>query len=198
MIHCLCIWLQCLAFYLECYCFQTTAEHIPGILNTAADVILRNNISLFQSPVSQIHPITLPQTIVDLIVINRPDWGSQRWTHWFTSSLIKDSPLPKSRMVSAPALLPPAQHRSPIPTEHSQTAFAADLSQPVSAGTVIMPLDSIKYELACLTLAILFLPKLSYRIAGNFCIFRILHPLYENKNCKNLNVQKNFPFARDL
>ena len=28
--------------------------------------------------------------------------------------------------------------------------------------------------------------KFSY--GANFCIFRMLHPLYENKNCENLNV----------
>ena len=92
--------LRCLAFYLAYYRFQITAEHIPGILNTAADAISRNNISLFQSLVPQTHPVALPRTIVDLIVNNRPDWGSQRWTHLFTSSLIKDSPLPLRQSIS--------------------------------------------------------------------------------------------------
>ena len=30
---------------------------------------------------------------------------------------------------------------------------------------------------------------------ANFRIFRMLHPLYENKNCENLNVRNCFPFA---
>ena len=72
--------LRCLAFYSAYYRFQITTEHIPGILNTAADALSRNNISLFQSLVPQIQPVAIPQTAVDLIVINRPDWGSQAWT----------------------------------------------------------------------------------------------------------------------
>ena len=92
--------LRCLVFYSAYYRFQITAEHIPGILNTAADAISRNNISLFQSLVPQTPPVALPQTMVDLIVNNRPDWGSNRWTHLFTSSLIKDSPLPQEQSTS--------------------------------------------------------------------------------------------------
>ena len=92
--------LRCLVFYSAYYRFQITAEHIPGILNTAADAISRNNISLFQSLVPQTPPVALPQTMVDLIVNNRPDWGSHRWTHLFTSSLIKDSPLPQKQSTS--------------------------------------------------------------------------------------------------
>ena len=43
----------------------------------------------------------------------------------------------------------------------------------------------------------------SYRIAGNFLygakfrIFRMLYPLYKNKNCENLSMQKDFPLVRD-
>ena len=32
--------------------------------------------------------------------------------------------------------------------------------------------------------------KFSY--GANFRIFRMLHPLYENKNCENLNVRNRF------
>jgi hypothetical protein len=89
--------LRCLAFYSAYYRFQITAEHIPGVLNTAADAISRNNMSLFHSFVPQTQPVPLPQAVVDLIVSNRPDWGSQHWTHLFTSSLIKDCPQPQER-----------------------------------------------------------------------------------------------------
>ena len=36
--------------------------------------------------------------------------------------------------------------------------------------------------------------KFSY--GANFRIFRMLHPLYENKNCENLNVRKIFSLSR--
>ena len=135
--------LRCLAFYLAYYRFQITAEHIPGILNTvAADAISRKNISLFQSLAPQTHPVALPQImIVDLIVNNRPDWGScaQQWTHLFTSSLIRDSPLPQKQSTSLDGVCGFCHQFdiTPLPlTEHSQTIFAAYLSQSVSARIV--------------------------------------------------------------
>ena len=84
--------LRCLAFYAAYYRFQLTAAHIPGVLNTAADALSRNNISLFHSLVPQSQQVSLPQAAVDLIVNSRPDWGSQAWTHLFTHSLTRESP----------------------------------------------------------------------------------------------------------
>jgi hypothetical protein len=84
--------LRCLAFYAAYYRFQITAAHIPGILNTAADALSRNNISLFHSLVPQSQQVSPPQAAVDLIVTGRPDWGSQAWTHLFKHSLIRESP----------------------------------------------------------------------------------------------------------
>ena len=84
--------LRCLAFYAAYYSFQITAEHIPGILNTAADAISRNNLSLFHYLIPQSQQVLLPHTVMDLVVNSRPDWGSQAWTHLFTRSLTRDYP----------------------------------------------------------------------------------------------------------
>ena len=86
--------LHCLILYSAFYRFQFIAEHIPGVLNTAADALSLNNISLFYSLVPQSRPVPLPPVVVDLIVNTRPDWGSQAWTTLFTSSLIRESPHP--------------------------------------------------------------------------------------------------------
>ena len=40
--------------------------------------------------------------------------------------------------------------------------------------------------------------RFMYRIAGNFRIFRTLHPLYKNKNCEILNMRKFISFVSDL
>ena len=69
--------LHCLAFYAAYYNFQITAEHIPGILNTAADALSCNNLSLFHSLVPQSQQVSLPQTVIDLVVNSRPDWGNK-------------------------------------------------------------------------------------------------------------------------
>lgn len=92
--------MRCLAFYSAFYRFQFIAEHIPGIHNTAADAISRNNLLLFYSLVPQSRQVSLPPAVVDLIVNTRPDWGSQAWTTLFTSSLIRESPHPPEQFTS--------------------------------------------------------------------------------------------------
>ena len=82
--------LRCLAFYAAFYGFQITSDHIPGVLNTAADALSRDNLPLFHSLVSQAQQVFPPQAVLDLVINLRPDWGSQAWIHLFTRSLIKD------------------------------------------------------------------------------------------------------------
>ena len=89
--------LRCLAFYSAYYCFQISVEHIPGVLNTAADAISRNNMSLFHSLVPQIQPVALPRAVVDFIV--------ERGIPSHKSSL----------PVRLATLLSPVRHHSPTP-----------------------------------------------------------------------------------
>ena len=56
--------LRCLTFYAAYYKFEVRAAHVPGVLNTAADAISRNNISLFLSLVPQSQQISIPDIIV--------------------------------------------------------------------------------------------------------------------------------------
>ena len=84
--------LRCLAFYAAFYSFQFTSEHIPGIMNTAADALSRNNLPLFHSLVPQGQQVSPSQEVLDLVINLRPDWGSQAWLHLFTHSLTKDYP----------------------------------------------------------------------------------------------------------
>ena len=85
--------IRCLVFYPAFYGFQITSNHIPGVLNTAADALSRNNLSLFHSLVSQGPRAYPPQAVMDLLINLRPDWGSQASLRLFTLSLIKDYPL---------------------------------------------------------------------------------------------------------
>ena len=77
----------CIAFMRPIIAFRLP-EHIPGMLNTAADALSRDNLSLFHSLVPQSQQVSLPQAVLDLLVNNWPDWDSQAWTHLFTCSLI--------------------------------------------------------------------------------------------------------------
>ena len=79
--------LRCLAFYAAYFRFQFYATHVPGALNTAADALSRNNMSLFTSLVPQGQQLCVPAVVLDLLVHVRPDWGSNSWTSFFTRSL---------------------------------------------------------------------------------------------------------------
>lgn len=81
--------LRCLVFYAATYSFDFVAEHIPGIHNTAADALSRNNLILFSSLPPQIPGVSIPQAVLDLLVVSRPDWGSQAWTVLFKNSLTR-------------------------------------------------------------------------------------------------------------
>ena len=86
--------LRCLAFYAALHHFHFTAEHIPGVLNTAADAISRNNSALFSSLHPQIPRVAVPLSILELLVIRIPDWGSNDWTLRFKRSLARESHKP--------------------------------------------------------------------------------------------------------
>lgn len=82
--------LRCFIFYAAVYHFTFMAEHIAGIYNTAADAISRNNLTLFSSLVPQVQQTPVPQAVLQLLVDQRPDWGSSTWTTLFATSLPRE------------------------------------------------------------------------------------------------------------
>lgn len=79
--------LRCFAFYRAYFRFHFSVEHIPGILNTAADALSRNNLAVAFPFISQIPQFHVPKPLHQLLISTRPDWGSPAWTQLFTSSL---------------------------------------------------------------------------------------------------------------
>lgn len=79
--------LRCFSFFAAYHSFHFSARHIPGELNTAADALSRNNMSLFFSLVPQTPQCTIPTSLFSLLVATRPDWGSPTWTQLFATSL---------------------------------------------------------------------------------------------------------------
>jgi hypothetical protein len=84
--------LRCLSFYAAYFRFQFYATHLPGVHNTAADALSRDNMLLFASLVPQGQQVLIPLVTLDLLLHNRPDWGSQAWTRLFILSLTAASP----------------------------------------------------------------------------------------------------------
>ena len=84
--------LRCFSFYSAYFQFHFSAEHIAGVMNTAADALSRNNLTLFSSLVPQVPQISLPPSLRQLLITTKPDWGSQAWTNLFASSLLEVLP----------------------------------------------------------------------------------------------------------
>ena len=79
--------LRCLYFYAAHYQFAYTALHLPGVSNTAADALSRDNMTLFNSLVPQGRNSGVSQELVDLLITHQPDWGSPRWIFLFEATL---------------------------------------------------------------------------------------------------------------
>ena len=84
--------LRCFYFYSALYQFEYSIEHVPGELNTVADALSRNNMTVFSSFFPQATQHLVPAALMDLLVNQHPDWGSPRWTTLFTATL--STPLP--------------------------------------------------------------------------------------------------------
>jgi len=83
--HLLC----CLAFLMAHYQCDLEANHIPGQHNTLADALSRNNLELFHMLHPQAHPqpSRLLDQLITLLIMERPDWTSQRWTELWKATL---------------------------------------------------------------------------------------------------------------
>ena len=74
--------MRCLAFIQAKFQFSMFASHIKGSNNDLADALSRDNKSYFLShhPQAVAEPILLPQELLDLTLIAKPDWMSAHWT----------------------------------------------------------------------------------------------------------------------
>ena len=79
--------LRCFQFFSALFQFKYLVQHVPGMLNTAADAISRDNIALFSSLIPQASRHFVPNPVLDLLVNQRPNWGSPHWTALFVSTL---------------------------------------------------------------------------------------------------------------
>ena len=84
--------LRCLYFYSAHYQFSYCASHLPGVLNTAADALSRDNMTLFLSLVPQGCQSQVPWEMVELLITCQPDWGSGSWISLFKATLAMHSP----------------------------------------------------------------------------------------------------------
>ena len=83
--------LRCLSFYMAYSDFTLSAVHIAGAKNTAADALSRNDLtSFFRSlPQADPSPSLVPLEILDLTILEQPDWTSPRWRNLFRATIVK-------------------------------------------------------------------------------------------------------------
>lgn len=75
--------LRCLAFLEAKHSFHIFATHIQGARNVLADALSRDNQALFLSlcPQARREPVPISAALLDVLVITKPDWTSQRAGH---------------------------------------------------------------------------------------------------------------------
>lgn len=79
--------LRCLFFIRAHFQLEVWACHIPGIQNTVADAISRNNLSVFfsQAPQARRNQTPVPQGLRSLLLEQQPDWTSTDWVALFSN-----------------------------------------------------------------------------------------------------------------
>ena len=84
--------LRCLAFYLAHYHLSLSAQHVAGSSNAAADALSCNDLKSFFASLPQAapNPTRIPEEVVQLIILERPDWTSKRWRELFPATLCKN------------------------------------------------------------------------------------------------------------
>ena len=73
---------RCLAFITAKLELHLVASHISGVRNVLADALSRDNLPLFRSLYPQANPRPTPisDSLLDLLLVSRPDWTSRGWT----------------------------------------------------------------------------------------------------------------------
>ena len=81
--------LRCMHFFCVMHGISVRAEHIPGVNNTVADAISRNNLQvLFQEvPGASKVPDPIHPAMRQLLVDQQPDWLSDNWRALLKASL---------------------------------------------------------------------------------------------------------------
>ncbi len=80
---------RCLAFIQAEHDLILSASHIRGVENTRADALSRNDLTKFraQCPQAATDPTLIPEALLDLLLIKRPDWTCPSWTELWTATV---------------------------------------------------------------------------------------------------------------
>ena len=88
--------LRILCFFCAVYKISLSARHLPGVQNSSADALSRNNSRLFSAlnPQASPHPLVVPNELHQLVFNRALIWTSPSWTELFKATLQRVSPPP--------------------------------------------------------------------------------------------------------
>jgi hypothetical protein len=80
--------LRCLHIFTATSQIGIRARHAPGVLNTAADALSQNKMTVFFASIPQAHreAVRVPPPLLDMLLHQRPDWTLPAWRKMFLSS----------------------------------------------------------------------------------------------------------------
>lgn len=83
---------RCLAFITARFQINLFATHVRGIDNSLADALSRDNATYFHSHHPQAKQLStpIPAELLDLLVVEKPDWRSAAWTALWISTFGMD------------------------------------------------------------------------------------------------------------
>ena len=81
--------LRCLAFLTAHHQCDLHARYLPGRHNALADALSRDKVGVFHllHPQARSNPTLVPEQLIKLLISERPDWTSHRWTELWTATL---------------------------------------------------------------------------------------------------------------
>lgn len=84
--------LRCLSFLSAKFQFYLYSSHVSGVDNSLADDLSRNKAShfLFTHTQANRYPTHIPEELLDILIITKPDWISPHWTKLWTNTFCKD------------------------------------------------------------------------------------------------------------
>ena len=95
-----------LCFFCAVYKVILTARHLPGIRNSSADALSRNNTKLFfaLNPQASPLPTLIPSKLQELVLNRALLWTSLNWTRLFSATLVTASRLPHAQPTVPPCV----------------------------------------------------------------------------------------------
>lgn len=100
--------LRILAFFCAVHSIDLMERHVPGVNNTAADALSRNNLPVFfvSNPQASPVPLGVPLCLQELVFNQALRWTSPSWNQLFSTTLSTAWHLLQGILCHGPTTLP--------------------------------------------------------------------------------------------